>query len=319
MSARELVVLGTASQAPTRARSHHACFLRWDAEGILLDPGEGTQRQMLLAGIPHSAITRICITHFHGDHCLGLPGVIQRLALERVEHPVDIYYPASGQEFLDRLRSASIFDDRAQLRLHPVAGEGVVSNAGAFRLAAVPLRHRVDTVGWRLEEPDAVRMLPDRLAALGVRGPAVGALVAAGSLTVDGRVVTLAEVSTRRRGQTFAFVMDTAPCEGADHLAAGADLLVAESTFLTAAGEDELAEIAKHLTARQAGELAARAGARHLVLTHFSQRHPDPASFQEEAQAVFAGVVAATDLARVPVPDRAAPPRGGEGAVEAPN
>ena len=318
MAIRELVVLGTASQAPTRARSHHACFLRWDAEGILFDPGEGTQRQMLLAGIPHSAITRICITHFHGDHCLGLPGVIQRLSLERVDHTVDVYYPASGQEFLDRLRAASVFEDHTRLRLHPVAGEGVVSDAGGFRLAAVPLRHRVDTVGWRLEEPDGVRMLPDRLAALGVRGPAVGALMAAGSLAVDGREVTLAEVSTRRRGQAFAFVMDTAPCAGADRLAAGADLLVAESTFLSAAGEDELAAVARHLTARQAGELAARAGARRLVLTHFSQRHPDPASFQEEAQAVFAEALAATDLARVPVPGRAAPSPG-DGAAEAPN
>jgi ribonuclease Z len=84
MSARELVVLGTASQAPTRTRNHNGYLLRWDDEGILFDPGEGTQRQLTLAGVAASAITRICITHFHGDHCLGLPGVIQRLSLDRV-------------------------------------------------------------------------------------------------------------------------------------------------------------------------------------------------------------------------------------------
>ncbi|HEU5002130.1 MAG TPA: ribonuclease Z [Actinomycetota bacterium] len=307
MAARELVVLGTASQAPTRARSHTACFLRWDAEGILFDPGEGTQRQMLLAGIPASAITRVCLTHFHGDHCLGLPGVIQRLALDRVAHPVHLYYPASGQEFLDRLRTASIFDDHTDLRLHPVAMDaagGTVDDFGAVRLVAAPLRHRVDAVGWRLEEPEGVRMLPARLEARGIRGPAVGELRARGSLAVGDRTVALAEVSVRRPGQVFAFVMDTAVCEGADRLAVGADLLVAESTFLTAAGEDALAEISGHMTARQAAELAARAGARRLVLTHFSQRHPDEASFRAEAEPRFAETVAATDLLRVPVPAR---------------
>lgn len=304
MGARELVVLGTASQAPTRARSHTACFLRWDAEGILFDPGEGTQRQMLLAGIPHSAITRICITHFHGDHCLGLPGVIQRLSLDRVNHPVDVYFPASGQGYLDRLHQASIFEDHTDLRLHPVAGDGVVDEVGGCRLMAAALRHRVDCFGWRLEEPDGVRMLPDRLAAAGLQGPAVGELRGAGSLEVEGRTVRLEEVSTRRPGQVFAFVMDTGVCEGADRLAAAADLLVAESTFLSSSGEEELAEIAKHMTALQAGQLAARAGARRLVLTHFSQRHPDEASFLAEASPVFAEAVAASDLLVVPVPRR---------------
>ena len=80
MSVRELVVLGTASQVPTRARNHNGYLLRWDGEGLLFDPGEGTQRQMLLAGVPSSAVTRICLTHFHGDHCLGVPGVVQRMS-----------------------------------------------------------------------------------------------------------------------------------------------------------------------------------------------------------------------------------------------
>src|SRR5918997_517613 len=108
MSARELVVLGTASQVPTRYRNHNGYFLRWDGEGVLFDPGEGTQRQLLLAGIPSGSITRICITHLHGDHCLGLPGVIQRMVLDRVTHPIDVYFPASGRPYIDRLRSASV-------------------------------------------------------------------------------------------------------------------------------------------------------------------------------------------------------------------
>src|ERR671928_1287699 len=99
---RELVVLGTASQAPTRSRNHNGYLLRWDGDGFLFDPGEGTQRQMLLAGVPSSAVTRILVTHFHGDHSLGLPGVLQRLSLDRVPHPVPVHFPASGQRRFDR-------------------------------------------------------------------------------------------------------------------------------------------------------------------------------------------------------------------------
>lgn len=303
MANRELTVLGTASQAPTRQRNHNGYFLRWDGEGFLFDPGEGTQRQMLLAGVPHSALTHIFITHFHGDHCLGLPGVIQRLSLDRVDHPVHVYFPASGLGYFERLRGAAVFDDVADLRLHPVEEPGTVGEASGLRIVAGKLRHRTDAFGWRLEEPAGVRMLPERLAALGVVGPEVGRLAREGSILAgDGRVVGLPEVSAERPGQRFAFVMDTAACEGAEALAEGADLLVTESTFLVA--EQERATAWGHLTAREAAQIAAGAGARRLVLTHFSQRHPDATVYLEEAGPIFAETVAAEDLMTIPVPPR---------------
>ncbi|MCA9658673.1 MAG: MBL fold metallo-hydrolase, partial [Myxococcales bacterium] len=124
MSARELVVLGTASQVPTRYRNHNGYLLRWDAEGILFDPGEGTQRQMITAAVTASMITRICITHFHGDHCLGFASMVQRISLDRVPHTVDVYYPASGQVYYDRLRRASIFHDVSHIEPHPIREAG---------------------------------------------------------------------------------------------------------------------------------------------------------------------------------------------------
>src|SRR5438874_162410 len=231
---RELVVLGTASQVPTRYRNHNGYLLRWDGEGILFDPGEGTQRQFLLAGVSPTAITRICVSHFHGDHCLGLPGIIQRLSLDRIQHRVEVHYPASGQAFYERLRHASLFDDRADVVASPVSDDPVTVVAGPepFTLAARPLDHRVDAIGWRLEEPAGRRMVPARLAAAGVRGPHVGRLQREGALTVSGRRVTVEEVSDLRPGQRFAFVMDTRMCDAARELAEGADLLVGESTFL---------------------------------------------------------------------------------------
>src|SRR5690349_13125081 len=117
---RQLTVLGTASQVPTRHRNHNGYLLRWDTETILFDPGEGTQRQMLMAGTSASELTRIAITHFHGDHSLGLPGVIQRISLDKVPHPVFANYPAGGQEFFDRLRHSTSFYDNSDLRPEPV-------------------------------------------------------------------------------------------------------------------------------------------------------------------------------------------------------
>jgi ribonuclease Z len=304
MSAREVVFLGTASQVPTRARNHNALFLFWDDLGILFDPGEGTQRQMVHAGVAASQITHIAITHFHGDHCLGLAGLVQRLSLDRVPHPVEVIYPASGQVYFERLRHASIFHDQGNLVPRPVpTGEEVeVGCYGKMRLTACALEHGVDCQGYRLQEDDGRRMIPERLEQAGVRGPAVGELQRRGVVRVGERTVRLEDVSTRRPGQSFALVMDTRPCAGAQRLARGADLLVCEATYLSSEGQD--AHDHYHMTAEQAATLAQNAGVRRLALTHFSQRYSDTAPFAREATAIHGDVVVAEDLCRVPVPRR---------------
>lgn len=298
--ARELVVLGTSAQVPTRARSHNGYLLLWDDDAILFDPGEGAQRQLLLAGASTSHISAICITHFHGDHCLGLPGVLARFALDQREDPVELYFPASGQAYVERLRRAAVFDQWRHLRLVPVATSGGTFERRGMRLVAAPLEHTVDTLGWRIEEPDHRHLRGADLAALGVAGNDVGRLVRQGHLDLPAGRVTYEELSDLRRGDRFAFVMDTAPCEGAVALAADADLLVAESTFLHV--DAGLASLSRHLTAPQAGRLAAEAGARRLVVTHYSARHPDDDAFALEAGWEHPDVVAAHDLGRVGLP-----------------
>jgi len=302
MSARELVVLGTASQAPTRYRNHNGYLLRWDGEGILFDPGEGTQRQFTLAGVSPAATTRVCITHFHGDHCLGLPGVIMRVALDHGQLPLPIHYPASGEQYFRRLRYASAGQEHVEVDARPVAEPGIVHVEDRFTLRCARLKHRIDTFGWRLDEPDGRRMLPERLGAFGIAGVDIGRLQAAGRLEVGGRTVSVEEVSEHRPGQSFAFVMDTAWCDAALELAAGADLMVCEATFLST--EEHLASEYGHLTARQAGRLAAQAGARRLVLSHFSNRYPDVRPFADEAGEAFDDVVLAEDLQHIAVPVR---------------
>jgi ribonuclease Z len=301
-SSRLFVALGTSSQVPTRERNHNGYFLRWDACGLLFDPGEGTQRQMIYANVSASAITHILITHFHGDHCLGLAGTLQRLSLDRVTHTVRIFYPASGQVYFDNLRNASIYYDIARIEQHPISHAGMVHDAGDFVLEAQRLEHTVESWGYRLREKDSVTMLPRRLEALGITGPDVGRLKREGSLTRDGATIDLDAVSAIKRGQSIAFGMDTGMCEGAARLARDADLLVCESTYL----ESEAAEAAArgHLTATGAAQIARDNNAHLLALTHYSQRYQTTEEFAAEARRVHRHVVALRDGDSLEVPRR---------------
>jgi ribonuclease Z len=227
------------------------------------------------------------------------------MSLDRVPHVVEACYPGESRDVFGRLRQASLFRDVLRLAERPVYGAGTVTSLPGFALETRALSHSVPTYGYRLTEPDGRRMLPDKLAASGITGPDVGRLQREGRLVADGRAVTVEQVSERRPGQRFAFIMDTRICDAAFALAEGADMLVCESTFADA--QAGLAHEYGHLTAGQAGRIAAESGARLLVLTHFSQRYEaeDDARLAGEASAAFGGpVVLAQDLSRVPVPAR---------------
>lgn len=303
MSLREFVALGTSSQVPTRFRNHNGYLLRWDGAGFLFDPGEGTQRQFILADVAVTEVRRIFVTHFHGDHSLGLAGIIQRLSLDRVQHPVEVFYPRSGQQYFDRLLRSTIYHRAAEIVPRPVSGDGgVVSEGETFVIEARPLKHSVDTYGYRIKERDSYRFDKTKLAETGLKGPQVGKLQRTGSVETEaGVVIKLEDVTVPKRGAAFAFVMDTRPCPGAVDLVRETDMAVIESTYLE---EDrELARSHKHLTARQAAEIARDGGVvGTLVLTHFSQRYPSTKPFVAEASQVFPRVKAVRDLDRIPLP-----------------
>jgi ribonuclease Z len=303
VSVRELVVLGTASQVPTRTRAHHGAFLRFDDQGLLLDPGEGTQRQMTLAGVTASQITGIYLTHAHGDHCLGLPGVVQRCSLDGVTRTLPIHFPTAATPFVERLTQATSFEPVTPIELRP-AEPGSAAPAGSLAVRSAALSHAIPTIGWRFTEPGGRRMLPELAAAAGVHGADRARLLADGCVRIGGRTVHLDEVSEPRPGQSVAFVMDTRACEGATDLAADVDLLIIEATFLER--ERALADEAGHLTAAGAARIGREAGARRVVLTHFSQRYPDLTGHLDEARraAPDLDLVIARDLERIPLPER---------------
>jgi ribonuclease Z len=296
-SARDvfLHVLGTASQVPTAHRNHNGYLFRWKDEGFLFDPGEGAQRQLVLLNLSASKITRVFLSHFHGDHCLGLPGLVQRLGLQDYQGTLEIHYPASGRAYLDALLSCSAYVPRVRIARRPIDGPKTVVETPDFTVSAVPLEHAIDTLGYVFQEKEKRRLDRAKLEAVGLLdSPLNRDLLRDGAVTVGGRRVSLDDVSELERGFKFGFLMDTRLCAGAEEVARGADLLLAETTYLEA--ERALARENFHLCTTETATLARDAGVKRLLITHFSQRYEDTGAFERECKAIFPETIAAEDL-----------------------
>lgn len=294
MTVRDLIILGCSSQQPTRLRNHGAYLLRWNEEGFLFDPGEGTQRQFIFANVAPPTVTRILVSHFHGDHCLGLGSMLMRLNLDKVKHEIHCYYPASGKKYFDRLRYGTVYHENINVIEHPVSAEGVVHDDGKFCIEAAFLNHGgIDNIAWRVTEADRRKYDPLLLKQNGVVGPMVKLLQEKGQIQVGDRLVRLEEVSTIKKGDVFAIVLDTRPCEAAKQIARGAQLLLCESTYLNE--EWELAQKHYHLTTKEAATLAQDANVERVILTHFSARYLRTQDFEKEAREVFPNAFAADD------------------------
>lgn len=294
MSVRDLTILGCSSQQPTRFRNHGGYLFRWNDEGLLFDPGEGTQRQFIFANVAPTVINRIFVSHFHGDHCLGLGSILMRLNLDKVTHPIHCYYPASGKKYFDRLRYGTIYHETINVIEHPVSTPGIVEDGGIFKIEAAFLEHGVDNIGWRISEPDELKFDKEKLKAAGIGGPLVRELQEKGKLLVNGVEIALEEVSWIRRGDAIAIVIDTRVCQSALDLAKGARVLLCESTYLEE--HRELAYEHFHMTAKQAATIAKDADVKELILTHFSARYQSLLAFELEARDVFPNTHIAQDL-----------------------
>jgi ribonuclease Z len=268
--------------------------MRWNDEGLLFDPGEGTQRQFIFADIAPTCVTRIFVSHFHGDHCLGLGSMLMRLNLDKVKHPIHCYYPASGKTFFDRLRFGTIYHETITVVEHPVSKPGLVDEDDNFRIEAYKLEHGTDNYAYRVQERSRRKFDREKLKKYRVEGPLVRLLEEKGTIEIDGQTVSIDDVSIVKEGDVFAIVIDTLPCAGALKAAQGAQMLLCESTYL-----DEHADLAKqymHMTASQAAEIAKKAGAQELILTHFSARYQDLDGFLQEARPIFPNTHVADDF-----------------------
>ncbi len=303
--------IGTAASVPTAARGTAATLVARGGERWLVDCGEGTQRQLLRSGLGLVDLDVILITHMHGDHILGLPGMLKTFGLRGRERPLRLVGPRGLARLMEVLRPV-VGRTPFVLEIQEL-DERDVSTAwrgDGFEVRAFPTRHSVPSVGYALVEegrPGAFDV--DAARALGVTpGPDFGVLQRGGEVvTAAGRTVRPADVlGAPRRGRTVVSTGDTEPCDGTLAAARGADVLVHEATFLDV--ERERARETRHSTAREAAALAKEAGVTALALTHLSNRFL-PRDIRAEAEAVFPGVLVPRDFdgIEVPFPERGLP------------
>jgi ribonuclease Z len=297
----DLVFLGTSGSAPTASRAPTALLVRRGGDRLLFDCGEGTQRQLMRSTVGLPDLEEIFISHFHGDHYLGLPGMLKTFQLRQREVPLTIYGPAGLEELFVGLRRVfgKVGYPLELVEVRP--GEEFLRDG--YRLLAFPVDHGVSAVGWALEEDERPGRFDNEVAdALGVPfGPERGVLQRGEPVTLaDGRTIAAAEVvGPSRPGRRIVIPGDTAPIETIRVLAAGADVLVHEATF-TEEERDRAADTL-HSTARQAAEAAKAAGVRLLALTHVSPRFFGP-ELLAEAREVFANTVLPRDFDVIEVP-----------------
>jgi ribonuclease Z len=308
---RVLTFVGTAASVPTAARGVAATLLTRGGERWLIDCGEGTQRQLLRSGLGLVDLDLILLTHLHGDHYLGLPGLFKTYGLRGRERPLRVAGPRGLRRLLETLRPV-IGRLPYPLEMEEIDERepGGVWRGEGYRIGAFPTRHTVASVGYALVEdarPGSFDVAAAR--ALGVApGPDFGVLQRGGEVTTaDGRLVRPDEVlGAPRPGRTVVVSGDTEPCPGTLDAARGAALLVHEATFL----QEDVARAreTRHSTAREAAALGRDAGVALLALTHLSSRFA-PREVRAEAEAVLERVIVPRDFDQIeiPFPERGAP------------
>jgi ribonuclease Z len=296
--------LGTAAGVPTLKRSLPAILVQRDGEQLMFDCGEGVQRQMLTAGGSIGRMTKIFVTHMHGDHVMGLPGLLQTMALLSRERKLDVYGPPKLKDFLEGIRETVQFVLTFPIEIHEIERAGVVCKEEEYMVRAARSRHVIPSFAYAyIEKPRPGRFYPERARALGIpEGPLWSKLQRGQKVKLpNGRYVRPEEVmGPHRQGRRIVYTGDTRPFKGLEKFAANADLLIHDSTL----GEElaERAEVYGHSTVSQAARSAKRAGVKKLVLTHISQRYEDTGKWLEQARKIFKNTQVAEDFLRIEIP-----------------
>ncbi|HJX05215.1 MAG TPA: ribonuclease Z [Candidatus Nanoarchaeia archaeon] len=297
----EITMLGTSCMVPTKERNVQGIYVEYKGEGILFDCGEGTQRQMNIAGINRNKIRKILITHWHGDHVSGLIGLLQTISNNENPQKISLYGPRETKErLLHLLRSVGFEHERLEIdvkELNPQGIEIIYQNED-YLIECAYMDHKMPCLGYSLVEKDKRKINMAKAKKLGLReGPLIGKLQAGHSVSFKGQTIHPDDVSHIQKGKKLTIILDTLPCQNAYELAKEADILIAESAYTS-----ELAEKAqeyKHLTTQDAGLIATNAHVKKLIITHFSQRYKSNKELEEEIKTFFKESQAAYDFMKI--------------------
>lgn len=295
----EIIFLGTSASAPSVRRGLSSQLVKHDEYRFLIDCGEGTQRQILQAGIGFKRLNQILITHGHLDHILGLAGLLSTFMRWETIDNLEIFGPRSALERIDDLLTRVVLrgaQPPMPLRLVPLV-PGVFFEAEDFSVTAFTVHHRAsESLGYLFEEKSRRPFLPAKADELGVPvGPIRRDLVEGKAVTLaDGRIISPAEVlGEDRPGTKFVHIGDVGETDSLVEIVRGADGLVVEATYMEE--ERDMARQYSHMTARMAAEFARKAGVKKLLLTHISRRYREK-DILAEAQAIFPDSIVARDF-----------------------
>jgi ribonuclease Z len=299
-----VIFLGTAGSVPTPTRSLPAVLIKRQNEQLMFDCGEGVQRQMVKAKLGFHKKTKIFISHMHGDHVLGLPGLLQTMALMDRQKKLEVYGSEGIKQFLECVRETLQFGLTFPVEIHEIYGAGVVCEEKEYIVEAVKSNHMVSSLAYAfVEKPRPGKFYPEKARALGVPEGELWSKLQHGDTVKlsNGQVISPDKVmGTPRKGRKIVYTGDTRPFKGFAKFAVDADLVIHEATF-----DDTLSEKAEsdgHSTPSQAAKEAKKAKAKKLVLTHISARYPDSRLLLEQAQKVFRNTVVAEDFMELELP-----------------
>jgi ribonuclease Z len=299
-----IIFLGTAGSVPTPKRSLPAIVIQRKDELLIFDCGEGVQRQMIRAGVGFHRKTKVFVTHLHGDHILGLPGMLQTMSLLDRERKLEIYGPPGIEAFVNAIQQTVQFNLTFPLEILEVKDANIVCEGKEYEVHAVWADHVVPSLAYALiEKPRPGKFNPEKAKALGIpEGPLWSKLQHGSAVKLpNGRVVKSEEVvGPPRPGRKIVYSGDTRPTENVVELAKNADLLIHDGTL-----DDELTDKAYedgHSTASQAAEIAKKAKVEWLILTHISARYKDADVLLEQARKIFPKTDIAEDFMKINLP-----------------
>ncbi len=282
---------------PTKERNLSSIYLNYESEHILFDCGEGTQRQLKIAGIKSTKLTRIIISHFHADHILGLSGLLRSLDANDYNQVLHIYGPKGIEKYFDNIINSTHNEINIKIKLIEIK-PGIIIENEKFKIEAVLLDHSVTSFGFSLVEKDKRKINLEYLSKFRLKQhPILGELQRGKDIIWEGKKITVKQGTKLVKGKKLGFIFDTGYCDNCIKLAKDSDLLISESTF--SAEEKEKAKEYKHLTTEDAAKIAKKGKAKKLILTHFSQRYKDVSILEKEAKRIFPNTEAANDFTEV--------------------
>jgi ribonuclease Z len=297
-----LLLLGTSAAVPTISRSHPCIALWWRGETLLFDCGEGAQRQMMSANLSLERISSIFITHMHGDHVLGLPGLLMTMTLQNRRTPLKIYGPKGLKQFIESCLPMIFYQPSFPIGVEEVRQNSQVSGK-KYKVYSREVNHSVESYAYCFKEDDRPGKFDVKKAeALGIKpGPLRSMLVDGKPVTVEGgRIVKPGDVvGPPRPGVKIVYTGDMGPTPGFEDFCRNADILIHEATF-----DEEMSGEAgslQHSTCIDAAKLAAAAGVKRLILTHISSRYGDASMMLEQAKRFFENVQVAEDFMSVEI------------------